>query len=501
MNGSHVVRAARRLPRGVGVFGLLIVLLGAIGCRQDPRRVPPSSPTLRVGIGALPQQTSQAGLRQLFGNLSIEGLINLTDEGRPREWLAKSWSTSADGLLINVRLREDAKFHDGSPVSSAAVADALRSTLPKTMGPAFEDVLQIDTPDDHNVRITLKRPAPFVLEALESSIQKRQQPGTNVVGTGPYIPSVATDSGMEAFGDYYLGRPTVSKLTVTPFPSVRAAWAELLRGNLDMLYDVGIDALDSMRFANTVAVFSFVRHYQYIIVFGPHVRGLESAEVRRELNAAIDRNALVREAFGTHGVPSTGPVSARHWALDQSVHRLTFDAHSAKNLPARHLQFTCLVPPDSLYERVALETQRQLSMLSVDMRLEEASQEKIIKAVREGNFDAALLDTVSGPSMFRLYQRWHTGGPFNPRSSNSPRIDGALDRIRHAPSEDEYRAGVAAFQQAVVDDPPALFLAWGERARAVSRRFVVPAQQDGRDALTTLRLWRPATVTQVASRN
>jgi len=497
MNGSHVVRAARRLPRVVGVFSLLIALLGATACTHDPQRVASSSPTLRVGIGALPQQTSQAGLRQLVGNLSIEGLINLTDEGRPREWLAQSWSTSADGLLVTVRLREDAKFHDGSPVSSADVATALRSTLPKTMGPAFADVQEIDS-DAHSVRIKLKQPAPFVLEALESSIQK---PGTNGVGTGPYTPSAATASGMDAFGDYYLGRPTVDKLTVTSYPSVRAAWAELLRGNLDMLYEVGIDALDFMRSANTVAVVSFVRHYQYIIVFGPHVRGLESAEVRRELNAAVDRNALVREAFGTHGVPSTGPISDRHWALDKSVPRLAFDAHTAKKLSTRHLRFTCLVPPDSLYERVALETQRQLSTLSVDMKVQEASQEKIIEAVREGNFDAALLDTVSGPSMFRLYQRWHTGGPFNPRSSNSPRIDGALDRIRHAASEDEYRAGVAGFQQAIVDDPPALFLAWGERARAVSRRFVVPAQQDGRDVLATLRLWRPATVQPLASRN
>src|SRR6478672_9981361 len=144
MNGSRVVRATRRSPRGVGVFSLLIALLGATACTHDAQRAAASSPTLRVGIGALPQQTSQAGLRQLVGNLSIEGLINLTDEGRPREWLAQSWSTSADGLLVTVRLREDAKFHDGSPVSSADVATALRSTLPKTMGPAFADVQEID---------------------------------------------------------------------------------------------------------------------------------------------------------------------------------------------------------------------------------------------------------------------------------------------------------------------------------------------------------------------
>src|SRR5215468_232001 len=193
MNRSQVEQAARRSPPGVGVFGLLLALMGSTACTHDPQPVAPSSSTLRVGIGALPQQTSQAGLRQLVSNLSIEGLINLTDEGRPREWLAESWSTSTDGLLVTVRLREGAKFHDGSPVSSTVVAAALRSTLPKTMGPAFADIQQIDS-DDHSVQIKLKQPAPFVLEALESSIQK---PGTNGMGTGPYVPTVGATSGMD----------------------------------------------------------------------------------------------------------------------------------------------------------------------------------------------------------------------------------------------------------------------------------------------------------------
>ena len=38
-----------------------------------------------------------------------------------------------------------------------------------------------------------------------------------------------------------------------------------------------------------------------------------------------------------------------------------------------------------------------------------------------------------------------------------------------------------------MDDPPAIFLAWSERARAVSNRFVVPPPEAGRDVLSTLR--------------
>src|SRR5262249_42495919 len=59
-------------------------------------------------------------------------------------------------------------------------------------------------------------------------------------------------------------------------------------------------------------------------------------------------------------------------------------------------------------------------------------------------------------------------------------------------SDEQYREGVADVQRAVVHDPPAIFLAWSRRARAVSRRFEVPAEPNT-DVLATLRLWRPVT--------
>ena len=70
--------------------------------------------------------------------------------------------------------------------------------------------------------------------------------------------------------------------------------------------------------------------------------------------------------------------------------------------------------------------------------------------------------------------------------------------IRHAADDDAYRAGVAAFQRAIVDDPPGDFPAWRERARAVSRRFDVPVEP-GSDVLTTLHLWRPTPTTGVTA--
>ena len=69
-------------------------------------------------------------------------------------------------------------------------------------------------------------------------------------------------------------------------------------------------------------------------------------------------------------------------------------------------------------------------------------------------------------------------------------VDDSLDAIRHAHDKSAYRAAVANFQRAIVDDPPALFLAWSERARAVTARMDVPLTPN-RDVIPTLRLWKP----------
>jgi hypothetical protein len=83
----------------------------------------------------------------------------------------------------------------------------------------------------------------------------------------------------------------------------------------------------------------------------------------------------------------------------------------------------------------------------------------------------------------------------------SAAVDSGLDRIQRARSDEEYRVAVAAFQSAVAADPPALFLAWAEAARAVSTRFEIPAESSGIDILSVLRMWRPVAGAAHADKN
>jgi peptide/nickel transport system substrate-binding protein len=492
---------AHRLTIGFGVFGWLIVLMVTARCSGGPGPLAsqPGSGTLRVGVGQVARAADQAGLRPLARNQTLEGLVNFNEDGRPRPWLAERWTTADDGLTVTFQLRANATFHDGTPVTATRVAEALQKVLPRIMGPAFEDVEHVDALDAVTLRVRLRQPSRFLIEALDASVQNNDKDGS---GTGPFMASASGQTPtLLANPSYYLGRPNIDRLELTPYPSVRAAWADLLRGNIDMLYEVTADALDSLQGSNSVSVFSFLRHYQYSISFGTNAPALESATVRRALNAAIDRDAIIRVALGGHGIPSTGPIPSHHWALDTQAPKLTFDSSVAKSLLSQRVHFTCLVPADSVYERIALAVKQQLAAASVDMRVEEATQEQLLQATQSGKFDAVLVDPISGPNLFRVYRQFYSKVSFTPKPRSSPAVDTALDRIRHAKSDDEYRTAVTDFQRAIVNDPPALFIAWDERARAVSRRFDIPASENGRDVLATIRLWRPATVQRVASRN
>jgi len=330
-----------------------------------------------------------------------------------------------------------------------------------------------------------------------------KKPGPIIVSTGPFMVTSASTNELRSNHGYYGGKPPIENIHLQTFPSVRGAWAELLRDRIDMLYDVGPDALDSLQSATSVAVFTYLRHYQYIVHLNAKVPALRSAAVRQALNVAIDRQQLVQEALGGHGVPSTGAVSPNYWALDSGSHAIEFDPKRAADvLSGRKLRFTCLVPPDEIFERIALELKRQFAAVGVEVDFLATAPDEIFKLEEKGNFEAILIETISGPTLLRPYQAWHSKGAVNTCGAFGNRtVDAAFEKARFAETESAYRNAVRGVEQAFRDDPPAIFLAWGQRARVISRRFDVPPADAGRDILFTLPQWRPRTNAAFASRN
>ena len=177
-------RALGRFCTATSVAALAALLLPACGSGAGHPVVDTATSSLRIGIGQVGRLSSPGqGLRQLVQNLTVENLASLTDEGRPRPWLAKDWSVSPDGLALTVNLPPNLTFHDGSPLTAMVVANALQAMLPNTHGRR-----RLKMSRGSRRRAISRSSSGFAgrrrscSDALETPIPK---PGASQVGTGP----------------------------------------------------------------------------------------------------------------------------------------------------------------------------------------------------------------------------------------------------------------------------------------------------------------------------
>jgi len=414
--------------------------------------------------------------------------------------LAEKWAVSDDGLTWRVTIRSGVTFHDGTPFTAEVVRSVLVDTFPRVLGTAINDVESIEVTSPNELLVKLRARITFLPEALAVSISAPK----SRAGTGPFyrVSSGNAPAAVElrANDHYHGGKPLIDRIVIEPYKSVRSAWADMLRAKVDMLYEVGGDAFDLVKPARNTNLITFQRPYALLILLNTRKPGLNDAAVRRALNAAIDRDEIVATGMYGLGRPADGPVWPDFWANSAGRPRFHYQPTPAGN-SGRPLKFTLLFS-DPTHERIALLVQRQLQSVGVDVTLEETTVAEGQAKASKGDFDAWLADVGLGPGFFRQMLFWQSTSPYNGGGYANKDVDAAFMQIRRAKDDEEYEAGVKLFQRAIANDPPAIFLAWTERARAVSTRFDVSSPQ-GRDILRagSLARWRPASIPQLASRN
>ena len=505
----------RRFVRARMKIALLLVacLLPSQSCVQrEPAAVSADTVpvTLTIGYPHVTGQDPLHGMQQGARLISHEGLVLANRNGRIHPRLAESWQEEPNGLIWHFRLRENAVFHDGSPVDAMAVKASLERSLANAdtdSFPGLADIIGIDAPSRTQLVVRLRHRSAFLLDDLGVAIQKASVTGS-AVGTGPYITASTSQNEvvMTSFSRYYKGPPKIDRIVWKSYPAVRAAWAAMMRGDVDLLYEVGPETLEFMRGAS-VEVYPFLRSYLFGIILKVDRRDLSDPRVRASMNYAIDRSQLVSQVLKQHGIPATGLAWPQHWAYDSSVPSFSYDPQRATALldaagvaalspasserPPSRLRFTCLVPEGfALWERMALMAQRNLSHIGIDMELESLPFVAFNQRIAKRDFEAVMMEFVIGSSPSRLFTFWYSEGKRNAWGYKNARMDQALNGIRRAANDEEYRHAFRQFQIQAFDDPPAIVLALAENARAVSRRFRVVAPP-GSDILPTIGDWLP----------
>jgi ABC-type transport system substrate-binding protein len=496
----------------------VVIIVAAVGvCSSGCGQQPPAAPaTLRIGVGA-PQQVGRlSGVGVAITNVIAETWLAGKPDGRQSERIVTDWKWDTTSTTLHLKIRDDVYFHDGTKLTPDIAAQMLRRTAANARmegALGFLSVKSVDVTGPNNLDLHLSEPNAFVLTDLAAvSLQKPTNPD---IGTGPFMVTRRDEQQavLAAFPKYYRGRPALNQIDVVGYPTQRNAWAALMRGDIDMLYEVSRDAVDFVSAESNVRTYTFARPFNIALVFNVRHPVLKNVAVRKAINEALDRATLVHEGLNDRGRQADGPIWPEHWARPKEMPQFEYNPDNARRLldeaglkappnaagemPLR-FSFTCLLyDQDPRFERIAVLVQKQLADVGIEMKLRPLKAKELAEPLGKGNFDAFIFEFF-GRTLNFTYDFWHhhEGAPFD---SGYVAADGPLDRIREARSDEETKAAVADLTRVLHDDPPAAFLAWQTTTRAVSTRFDVVAEP-GRDILSSIWQWRAVTAPIQASR-
>ncbi|RAZ81344.1 nickel ABC transporter substrate-binding protein [Planococcus halotolerans] len=244
-----------------------------------------------------------------------ETLIHLNDETLEIEpWLAESW-TSEDGQTWTIKLREDVTFQNGNPMDGAAVKASLERAMEDSA--AIKNALRIESIEADGYTLTVKTTMPFpefpseLVHPNTSIIDVTQTDFVNKpIGTGPFAvssftPGTAVD--LTRYDEYWNGAAKLEAAKFSFNEDANARSLALESGGADIVFRPEVESLEQLEAIEGVTVESTSTFRVHQMTMNLEREVLQDLNVRKAIDALIDRESIVDTILKGHAEVANGP--------------------------------------------------------------------------------------------------------------------------------------------------------------------------------------------------
>jgi peptide/nickel transport system substrate-binding protein len=269
---------------------------------------------------------------------------------------------SEDGLTLTIKLRPDAKWSDGEPVTAhdfvftyEMIMDEANTFI--TRYPYDTYIESVAALDDHTLQIVLTEPyVPWavgffsqlqilpkhVLEPVydaEGTIDDAEWNRNPTVGNGSFILKeweAASHLIFEANPSYWRGRPTLDQIFIRIVPDDEAQMAAIKAGDTDIgvfLSAANKPDIDALEDVEMVAVPSgYMECWFFNLDPKTAHLAIQDVRVRRAIVMAVDRQQIIDELFyGLYEIPRTYWYDNADYN-DPTLEPMPYDPEGAKAL-------------------------------------------------------------------------------------------------------------------------------------------------------------------------
>ncbi|WP_248930881.1 ABC transporter substrate-binding protein [Paenibacillus hamazuiensis] len=385
--------------------------------------------------------------------------------------LATGYEVSNDRTVWTVKLRKDAKFSDGKPVTSADVEFTFNTAAKNGSVIDLTNMKSAEAVDENTITFALKEPQSTFLSILTTlGIVPKHAYGKDYaqkpVGSGPFK-LIQWDRGqqviVEANPEYYGKKPYFKKLTLL-FLSEDAAFAAAKAGKVDISYiptAFSKQAVNGMRLEslktvdNRGIVFPYISSGQKTKEGYPIGNDVTSdIFVRKAINAAVDRKALVKGVLDGYGTPAYSSSDGLPWwnpkttAEDANLElgkKILADGGWKDNdgdgiveKGTLRGQFNLIYPAGDLTRQsLALAVSDMIKPLGIKMNVEGKSWDDI-KTMMHSNAVMFGWGSHDPLEMYNLYSTKYRGVDYyNPGYYGNPKVDEWMEKALKSGSEEE----------------------------------------------------------------
>lgn len=435
-----------------------------------------------------------------------DGILTRDADMRIRPEIAES-IRAVDARTFEVKLRPGIRFHSGDLLSAEDIKFTLdRLTRPNAMGgqtsprrdllgPLEETVIV----DERTVRLILSQPwalmpamLPFNEVVNRRQVERVGQEGmqTRPDGCGPFkLADWRRGEAviMDRFADYYggsteipgAGPAQIDRAIFRVLPENASRIAALLAGEVDIIADLPASAIRQVDASRNAQVARVNGTRTFFVAMNNAKAPFNDIRVRRALNHALDRNAIIQRILAGTATPLRGVMSPDAFAFNPDLPEYRLDAERAKALlaeagvaPGTEMVIDCIGALREIGEAIAALLSR--TGLRVRAQVWEGA---VIGPMwqnpdRRRDRDMYLTSWGNGsldPSDIML-PTLKTGGRGNTAGFSNAEVDTLLDAAEIEVDQDKRRAGYLRAQQIVSEQAPWIFLWLPQDLYGVSRR-------------------------------
>jgi peptide/nickel transport system substrate-binding protein len=450
-----------------------------------------------------------------------DDLNTVGDRGFKRQ-LAERWEWAPDSLSIILHLDPRARWHDGVPVRASDVRYSVALIKDPALGsPALPLVTNVDSVavrDSLTAVAYFKRHTPeqfydlvYQVSILPEHILHNTPPAQmrtadvarRGVGSGRFrLAKWEPGKSIELVADTgnYRGRPKLDRIVYVPTPDFNTAITRFFAGDADFFEQLRPEhiakiAADTARRAITYPNLAYAylgfnnrdgkQPDQPHPIFGDRT-------VRRALSMAVDRRAMLKNAFGAYGIPVYGPFPHALLVADTTLPQLPFDTTRAKALldsvgwlpgpdgvrvkDGRRLEFGITTPVSSAARKqYSVLLQEAFKRVGVAARIDEMDNAAFAAKNVDRNFDTIIELYQADPSPSGLKQSWSTSGlgkdGSNFVSYSNPAVDALLDSATLTFDPSRTRAYARHAFETIIEDAPGIWLYQPPTVAGVHKRI------------------------------